>query len=121
MITFTMAVSHQMSSQILNEKQSLTKRTRTKRPVTVPFEQGFHFYTAVGNYTGETATNLKEFAAKLQTVPTESITFHFQRKDFQQWIKNIVKNASLANRMNKVKQGLCPDDLRKEILNIVNA
>jgi len=120
MATFTMAVSYQMSRQILNEKKSVAKRTRTKPPLTVPFEQGFHFYTAIGTYTGETAINLKEFAAKLQTVPAESITFHFQRKDFQQWIIDIVKSASLANRMNKIKQGLCPDDLRKEILNIVN-
>ena len=121
MATFRMAVFYQMSSQIQNEKKSVTKRTRTKPPVTMPFEQGFHFYTGIGAYTGETAINLKEFAAKLQIVPTEAITFHFQRKDFQQWIIDIVKNASLAKRMNKIKQGLCPDDLRKEILNIVNA
>ena len=47
---------------------------------TVPFEKGFHFYTNLGNYTGITATNLSEFAAKLQIVPSESVIFHSHAK-----------------------------------------
>jgi alpha-amylase len=110
-----------MSKKVQIKNRPTTAPTGLNPLATVPFEKGFHFYTAIGSYTGVTATNLKEFAAKLQIVPTESITFHFQRKDFQQWMKDTVKNAALANQVNSIQQGLCPEDLKKEILNTVNA
>ena len=101
------------------KKQLLVKPTSVKSLRTVPFESGFQFYTAIGNYTGITATSLNEFAAKLQIIPTESVTFHFQRKDFQQWIKDTIKDTELAEQMNRIKEGLSAEDLRKEILRIV--
>jgi len=85
------------------------------------FENGFHFYTTLGNYTGITATNLSEFAAKLKTIPTESITFHFQRKDFQKWIKYTIKDAALAERIGRTKGEQSAEDLKKEILRTVEA
>jgi hypothetical protein len=88
---------------------------------TVPFEKGFHFYTSLGNYTGITATNLSEFAAKLQIVPSESVIFHSQRKDFQNWIRYTIKDATLAERMGKTKLDQSVEDLRKEVLSIVKA
>ena len=88
---------------------------------TVPFEKGFHFYTNLGNYTGITATNLSEFAAKLQIVPSESVIFHSQRKDFQSWIRHTIEDATLAERMGKTKIDQSAEDLRKEILKIVEA
>ncbi len=101
------------------KKQLLVKSTSPKSLRTVPFENGFHFYTAIGNYTGITATSLSEFAAKLQTIPTESITFHFQRKDFQNWIKYTIKDAALAERINQTKAEQSAEALRKEILRTV--
>jgi hypothetical protein len=85
----------------------------------VPLENGFHFYTAIGNYTGITATNLSEFAAKLQLVPMESITFHSQRKDFEKWIKYTIKDVALAERISRTKAEQSTEDLRKEILRTV--
>jgi hypothetical protein len=103
------------------KKQLLIKPTSVEFLKTVPFESGFRFYTAVGKYTGITATSLNEFAAKLQIVPIESVEFHFQRKDFQQWIRDTIKDTELAERMNRIKEGLSAEDLRKEILSTVKA
>jgi hypothetical protein len=97
------------------------KPTNVKPFRTVPFEEGFHFYTNLGNYTGITAINLSEFAAKLQIVPSESVTFHSQRKDFQSWIRYTIKDATLAERLEKTKLDQSAQDLRKEILRIVKA
>jgi len=108
-----------MSRKAQIKKQLIVKPTSAKSLRTVPFESGFHFYTAIGNYTGITATNLSEFAAKLQIIPLESITFHFQRKDFQNWIKYTLKDAELAERINRAKEEQPAEDLRKEILGIV--
>ncbi len=105
-----------MSRKVQVKKQPITKPTIVKPLATVSFENGFHFYTAIGNYTGITATNLSEFAAKLPIIPKESITFHFQRKDFQKWIEYTVKDAALAERISKANGEQSAEDLRKEIL-----
>jgi hypothetical protein len=108
-----------MSKKAQVKNQLITKPTIVKPLATVSFENGFHFYTAIGNYTGITATNLNEFAAKLPTIPKESITFHFQRKDFQNWIEYTVKDTALAEKISKANGEQSAEDLRKEILRVV--
>ena len=115
-----------MSRKTQVKKQLILKPTIVKSSIvkplrTVPFESGFHFYTAIGNYTGITATNLSEFAAKLKTIPAESISFHVQRKDFQKWIKYTIKDAALAERISRTKGEQSAEGRRKEILNTVEA
>ncbi len=108
-----------MSRKVQVKRQPVAKPTSVKPLGTVSFENGFHFYTAIGNYTGITATNLSEFAAKLQLVPMESVTFHFQRKDFENWIRYIIKDVALAERIGRAKGEQSMEDLRKEILRTV--
>ena len=110
-----------MSRKNQIRKQVAVKPISLKLLRTVPFEKGFHFYSSIGNYTGITATSLSEFALKLQTISTESITFHFRRKDFQNWIKYTIGDAALAGRISNAKQGQSAEDLRKEIIEIVEA
>jgi hypothetical protein len=122
-ICLRVTLAQQWGSDSTMVTKNQTKKPLLIKPIskrslrTVPFESGFQFYTAIGNYTGITATNLNEFAAKLQIIPIESITFHFQRKDFQQWIKNTIEDTELAEQMNNIKKELSAEDLRKEILN----
>ena len=108
-----------MSNKAQVKKQLPIKHSSVDFHRTVPFENGFHFYTSNGNYTGITATNLSEFSAKLQIIPAESVTFHFQRKDFQNWIKNTIKFPKLAENISKLKGAQSPEDLRKEIVRTV--
>jgi hypothetical protein len=105
-----------MSRKVQVKKQLTAKPTSVKPLTTVPFENGFHFYTAIGNYTGITATNLNEFATKLRIIPKESIAFHFQRKDFQKWIEYTIKDGALAERISRANGEQSAEDLRKEIL-----
>jgi plasmid replication initiation protein len=86
---------------------------------TVPFENGFHFFTAIGNYTGITATNLREFEEKLQIIPEESVKFHFQHKDFQKWIKDTIKDEELGAKIGKIREAKSTENLRKKILRIM--
>ena len=102
-------------------KHTTVKPTIVKPLRTVPFESGFHFYTAIGNYTGITATNLSEFATKLETIPMESVIFHFRRKDFQRWIEYTIDDAALAERIGRIKGEQSAEGLRKEILKNVEA
>jgi alpha-amylase len=86
---------------------------------TVPYEKGFHFYTAPGNFTGETATSLDAFEKKIQIVPANSVNFHLQRGDFQKWIEDTLGDDELAKRVSLIKSTLSAEDLRKELLAIV--
>jgi hypothetical protein len=88
---------------------------------TVPYEKGFHFYTALGNFTGETATSLDAFEQKLQVVPDASVNFHLQRGDFQKWISDTLGDDKLAKRISVIELKLPVEDLRKELLAIVQA
>jgi len=51
----------------------------------------------------------------------ESITFHFQRKDFQKWIQYTIKDAALAERISRIKGEQSAEGLTKEILRTVEA
>jgi len=86
---------------------------------TVPYEKGFHFYTAPGTFTGETATSIDAFEKKLQVVAADSVNFHFQRGDFQRWVKDTLGDDELAKRVSAIKLTLTVEDLRKELLAIV--
>jgi hypothetical protein len=86
---------------------------------TVPYDKGFHFYTAHGNYTGETATSLDAFEKKIQVVPETSVSFHLQRGDFQKWISDTVGDTELAKRIGLLDLTLPAEDLKKELTAIV--
>jgi hypothetical protein len=102
-------------------KTTNVKPTNVEPLMTVPFENGFHFYMDIGKYTGITATSLSEFALKLQGIPKESVLFHFHRKDFQNWIKYTIKDVALAQRINNTKLEQNAEDLRKELVAAIKA
>ncbi|HMK95504.1 MAG TPA: DUF5752 family protein [Candidatus Limnocylindrales bacterium] len=83
----------------------------------VQYEKGFHFFTGLGNYTGVTATSLSEFAKDLDTVPGESVRFHFQRGDYQRWLIDVVGDEELARRIDMIEMSpmSSDEDLRREL------
>jgi hypothetical protein len=89
----------------------------------VPHAQGFHFYTTVGHYCGVSACSLEEFANALQYVCSEAIIFHFERGDFQNWIRDIIGDAELAQRIDEIKmcsRQLSEECCRKQLVQSVN-
>jgi len=86
---------------------------------TVPFEHGFHFVTKPGTYTGTTAISLADFAEKLQTIDVDSILFHYPRGDFQKWIEDTLGDRELANHLCFIKTGISGEELRKQLVRIV--
>jgi hypothetical protein len=93
---------------------------KTKNPLrVVPDAQGFHFYTAVGDYCGVSVHSLEEFADALQYVCSEAIVFHFERGDFQNWIRDIIGDNELAKKLADIKTcewHLAAESCRKEIM-----
>ncbi|MGA3111297.1 MAG: DUF5752 family protein [Candidatus Bathyarchaeia archaeon] len=85
----------------------------------VPYERGFHFFTATDRYTGETATSIDSFVQKLQVIEADSIGFHFPRKDFQNWIRGVIKDERLAEEIDRIKEEQSNEDLRKEVVKTI--
>lgn len=75
--------------------------SKTKNPLrAVSRAQGFHFYQAIGHYCGVTCYSLEEFANALQYICSDSIAFHFERGDFQKWIKDVIGDTELAHEID---------------------
>jgi hypothetical protein len=108
---------HILSKITISKKQTIEKPKNLNLLNTVPFENSFHFYTELGKYTGITASSIVEFAEKLKTVPIQSVTFHFQRQDFQKWLKNTIGDEELAERIDQIKAQ--DENLRKELTKTV--
>jgi len=102
------------------KKSAITKSTAEKILATVPYINGFHFFISVGRYTGETAVSLAAFAKEVETIPVESIDFHFKRDDFQKWIADTIGDTELATAIGHVEKELSGEPLRRRILEIIN-
>jgi hypothetical protein len=109
-----------MSKPLNLNKSAITKSTAEKILATVPYVNGFHFFTSVGQYTGETAVSLSTFAKEVEVAPIESIDFHFKRADFQKWIAETIGDAELATAIGHIEKELTGEPLRRRILKIVN-
>jgi hypothetical protein len=70
---------------------------------TLSRENAFYFFTSVGNYTGQRAMSLEEFATKIREVPTASLEFHFYRGDFEKWTAEVLEDSELTKRIGAVK------------------
>ena len=81
---------------------------------TVGDHEAFYFYEAVGKPTGEVARNLSDFVDRVKYVKSESLMFHFQRKDFQNWVEKILGDSRLAEELEKISPSNS-DDVRAKI------
>ena len=83
---------------------------------TVPREEAFYFFTSIGNYTGESASSLKEFMGKINEVNVKSLEFHLYRGDFEKWINEVLKDEELAIEVKKLQRfSLAGDVLRNQL------
>ena len=102
-----------------SKEQDISDSKIVKILSAVPHDKGFHFFTDLGKNTGETAMSLEALAQKLEIVSADSVKFHFQRKDFQSWIQTTVGDNVLAERIRHVSEQRSVEDLRRELVKIV--
>ena len=67
----------------------------------VPNQEAFYFSRGIGDYTGQSATSLTDFAEMLRTVDSKSIDFHMERRDFERWIRNVFGDDELAQSISR--------------------
>jgi hypothetical protein len=100
-------------------KTNVNKPDSSKILSVVDPDKVFYFCTAEGVYTKVTANSLSDFAQKLDGIDESSLLFHYPRGDFQAWIKNVVGDNGLADRLCFIKRNLPGEQLRRELKRIV--
>ena len=105
--------------KIQTKKSTVDQATAKRILGSVPYERGFHFFSGVGKYTGETAVNLFSFLEELRTIEPQSLRFHFERGDFQKWIAETLGDQTLAERISALDAKASDENLKRDILRIV--
>jgi len=97
-----------MSQRIQNKKKTRKSRglevnaERLRILRAVNDQEAFYFYENIGKPLGESAKSLSDLLEKVKSVKLESLVFHLQRKDFQNWIKKTIGDTKLATRLGKI-------------------
>ncbi|MCJ7561347.1 DUF5752 family protein [Candidatus Bathyarchaeota archaeon] len=101
------------------KKATLTRETANKILRKVTVQEGFRFFRGIGDYTGKVAMSLEDFAVDLRTIDLRSIEFHFQRQDFEKWIRNVLGDEELAKSLSQIRRELQGEKLRNELIMVV--
>jgi len=94
----------------------MNAETISKGLKTVPREKAFYFFTSIGNYTGVSASSLKEFMERINDVNVKSLEFHLYRGDFEKWIDEVLEDKDLAVGVRKLQKfNLSGETLRNQL------
>lgn len=87
----------------------------------VPREKAFYFFTSIGNYTGTSASSLKEFMERIKEVNVKSLEFHVYRGDFEKWIAEVLQDGDLSAEIRRLqKLNLSGNGLRDQLSYVVS-
>ncbi len=88
-----------------------------KARVQVASGKEFHFYNDIDKPTGFHADSIISFYEQLKVLPIESVEFHLQRGDFENWFRSEFEDPIFADELAGMKScDLRDETLRKEIL-----
>ncbi len=88
-------------------KYDIRPRMKAKNEQAIAFktvgdQEAFYFYQDIGKPTGMKANNIQDFLEKIKTANTESLVFHLQRRDFQNWVEKILGDDKLAREIGRI-------------------
>jgi Family of unknown function (DUF5752) len=87
----------------------------------VPPQNAFYFYRAIGAPTGAAARNLPDFLGVINSIDLTSLQFHLGRGDFENWLK-MLGDDTLARQIAALKdRKLRGEDLRMQLVDTVRA
>ena len=104
---------------MVNAQNSGSEEAAQKILSPVPYAQGFHFFMPDGHYSGETAMSLCSFLRDMGSVDIQSIKFHFDRGDFQKWLRTTIGDEELARTIDNLDKTIPEEDLPEKLADIV--
>jgi hypothetical protein len=85
----------------------------------VPPQNAFYFYRAIGAPTGAAARSLQDFLGILNSIDLASLQFHLGRGDFENWLK-MLGDDTLAKQIAALRdRKLRGEDLRMQLVDTV--
>ncbi|MEM3578858.1 MAG: DUF5752 family protein, partial [Candidatus Bathyarchaeia archaeon] len=90
----------------------------------VTANEPFLFYRGVGekNYTGVMAWSLKGMLKALKKVEPNSLEFHYNRGDFENWARNSLCDEAFADELKRIRLAkLKGQELRKTLIAVFQA
>ena len=81
--------------------------------------KGFTVFDDFARPTKLTVHSLSEFCSALKTKDAKSIRFHVERGDFERWLRQVVGDDKLADKIASISEKLSGEKLRKRVLNAV--
>jgi hypothetical protein len=104
---------------LVNAQNTVSAEAAQRILSPVPYSQGFHFFMPDGHYSGETAISLCSFLKDMRSVDVESIKFHFDRGDFQKWIRTTVGDEKLARIIDNLDKKIPEKNLGEKLADIL--
>lgn len=100
----------------LERPEHLAKRILRK----LPAGRGFTFFYEFARPTGLTVHSLEEFCSTLKFVDAKSIRFHMERGDFEQWLRQVIGDDKLADRLAEIStKRWNGEKLREKIIRVI--
>jgi alpha-amylase len=102
--------------------QELEKPEHTAKRVLrrLPADRGFTFFHDFARPTKITVQSLNEFHSALKRVDAKVIRFHVERRDFDRWLRQVVGDEKLADKMAELpEKELSGEKLRRQVLKTV--
>jgi predicted transcriptional regulator len=97
----------------VTEKGKAALKARTP----VPEENIFVFYNNLSQATGFSAKSIIEFYKDIQQVNAEALEFHLYREDFENWLRDVIKDVDMAEELGKIRfAGLQGEQLRAKLV-----
>jgi hypothetical protein len=82
----------------------------------VPSDKAFAFYSGLDMPAGKYAISLQDFCQCLLEVAPQSVAFHLEREDFQNWLRHVVGDNELASKLSGLRgTGLSPEELKSKV------
>jgi hypothetical protein len=97
-------------------------KTALKAHVEIPAENSFIFYNNLSQQTGFSAKSVAEFYSVISQANAESLEFHLYREDFENWLRECIKDLELTVSFEKIRlAGIKGESLRIELLKAIDA
>jgi len=91
------------ATSVRNVNVKLSQSEVKKILRTVRRDEAFYFYEEVGKPVGCIATSLVDFRDRINTVRWSSLVFHLKRKDFENWISEVIGDSELPKRISNIR------------------
>jgi hypothetical protein len=103
-----------MADSVSNPNKSVLEILRT-----VPNENAFYFYKGEGSPSGPKAASLREFLSEIESAEPETVFYHSQRHDFENWVR-MLGDPTLAKQMQTISsQNLTAVEVKSRLVRIV--